>query len=145
MVSILFYRPKTHLDKIICFFSRGKYCHVSIKIDNTIYESKPFIGVRKYQLIDTDGYHIDEYKLKITLKQKHKLIQFLEKQIGKGYDYWSVVGFILYKTRESRKNCGKWFCSELVFVSFEKIGINLLNRVTPWKVSPVILSYSPKI
>ena len=49
MTSINFYKPISFIDKIICFFSRGKYCHVNITtFDNVTYEAIPFSKVHKF-------------------------------------------------------------------------------------------------
>ena len=56
-----------------------------------------------------------------------------------------IFGFIVYATNEGRKKYNKWVCSELVMAAFKEAGINLLERVNVWKVSPTILSYSTKL
>jgi len=52
-----------------------------------------------------------------------------------------VIRFIT-RQQETRKSSNKWFCSELIYASLLKAGIVVLERIEPWEVSPVLLSYS---
>lgn len=58
---------------------------------------------------------------------------FLEKQIGKKYDWLGICAFIFRK--RNWQNPKKWFCSELVAASFKHSGNIIVNssasRVTP--------------
>jgi len=151
MVKLLLHQPLSIIDKTICVCSRGKYCHVSTNINDIIYEARPFVGVRKFEIsqlnnIETKNKIIDIYNVpNISLKNQKNLATFFDRQLGKSYDYFGALGFILYTTRQSRIDSGKWICSELATAGFEKIGNSLLGRCNPWKISPVILSYSPHI
>lgn len=145
-MKIALYKGTSTVSKSILFFSRGGYSHAAIVLnDGSVIEAKEFHGVQKRKSI-TDAippkYIIDIYELPTTPEQDEAVKNFLEKQLGKGYDYWSVIGFVVYASKEARKSYGRWFCSELVFATMEKIGIQLLERVGAWKVSPTILSYN---
>jgi hypothetical protein len=141
MTTINFYKSTGIIDYFIKLFSRGKYCHCNITINGITYEAIPFNKVRKFSLVVTD--EIDSFSINLTPVQEQNLIKFYEKQLGKGYDYFSVIGFILYSN--NRRKSGKWFCSELVASGLFKVGCNVLKRVPAFKLSPVILSYSPLI
>jgi uncharacterized protein YycO len=81
-----------------------------------------------------------------TTKKQNKIIEdFLVSQIGKKYDWLAIFGFVLHTTKEGRKQYKRWICSELVFAAFQKAGINLLERIDAWKVSPTILSWNTKM
>lgn len=142
MITICLHQPFDWIDKLICFFSRGKYCHVNVKINNTVYDCRPFRGVHKVNVIDFKrGKVVDLYNLsKVSTLQEQKVMKFLESQVGKNYDWVALFGFILY-TEEQERN--RYTCSELTFTAFKKVGINLLERIHPYKVSPNMISYSP--
>lgn len=142
MTSINFYRPSSTIDKLICFFSRGGYCHCNITVNGDTYEAAPFGKVRQFQLEPSIS-RIESFTIELTTEQELALISFLFCQLGKGYDYFSIFGFILYQN--DRPKYGRWFCSELVFAALRKVGVPLLKRIEPFKVSPVILSTSPLI
>lgn len=142
IVKIGFYKKNGFVANIIKFLTRGQYSHVAIEVNNTFYEAKEFSLVRKYVTWTKNSSQIDIYELEITDDQERRLVNFLEKQIGKKYDYLMVLGFLFYVTREKRKSRGKWFCTELIFAALEKVGVKLLNNIEPWKVSPATLSYS---
>jgi hypothetical protein len=135
------------MSNLIKFFTRGKYNHAAIQLsDGSIYEATTGDGVRKIGEgdlnLEYNNYVIDYYGAEVG--QEDELRAFLEKQLGKKYDYWMVFGFVIYKTSEDRKSSERWFCSELVLASLNKIGYRLFN-CEPWKISPEFLSYSTKI
>ena len=148
-MKIAFFRPSSYLDKAITFFTRGKYSHVCIILnDGSVIEARPFYGVRYLKSI-YDGMNkkdvVDIYEVDTTEEQDKIITDFLYNQIGKGYDYWSVFGFVIYTKKESRESRGKWFCSELVFSAFYKATIHLFERIEAWMISPSFLSYSTDI
>lgn len=144
-VRIALYLGSDFVDKTILFFSRGGYTHAAIIMpDDTVIEAYPFRGIRKRKnLHDQMGdAQVEIYEVATTPEQDAIIVKFLHDQIGKGYDYWNIFGFVFHTTHEGRISTGKWFCSELVFAAFKKAGINLLERVEAWKVSPTILSFN---
>lgn len=60
-------------------------------------------------------------------------------QVGKGYDYAGIAGFL---ARKDLQTADRWFCSELVSAAFWSAGIPLLRR-EPHKVAPGDLRDSP--
>lgn len=145
-MKIVLYKPYDTLDKIISFFSRGNYSHVAIMMnDGSLIDIRPFKKIRKIPYIHygrNQNQKVEIYNVVTTTQQDEIINDFLNKQIGKGYDYFSVFGFIINKSELGRKQYGKWFCSELVYCAFKKVNINLLERIKQWEVTPVILSYS---
>lgn len=145
-MKIVLYKPYDTLDKIISFFSRGDYSHAAIMMnDGSLIDVRPFKKIRKIPNIHyerSQNQKVEIYNVNTTKDEDLIINDFLNRQIGKGYDYLSVFGFIVNKTELGRKQYGKWFCSELIFCAFKKVGINLLERIRQWDVTPVILSYS---
>ena len=144
MIEIALYRGNSFVSRLIRFFSRDIYSHAAIRVDDAVFEAKEFKGVIKSTDWNIKNEEVDIFLLKqeISNEKLQDLKNFLDKQVGKPYDYLMVLGFILYTSREGRKNSGKWFCSELIFAALEKIGIKLLNYLQPWKVHPSMICYS---
>ncbi len=145
-MRISLYHGTSLLDKGILFFSRGGFTHAAIYLDDDrVVEAYPFKGIRIRNSLTESLKHdcsIEVYHVPTSATQDEIIKEFLAKQVGKGYDYWSIIGFVIYATHEGRKSYGRWFCSELVFSAFRQAGINLLERVEAWKVSPTILSFN---
>lgn len=145
-MKVLLFKPVSLLDKLICFFTRGSYQHVSILLNNgTIIESKPFKGVRILKSINValESNPICEVcSIDVSPYQIEDITSFLISQIGKKYDYASALGFAFFTNKEDRESRNRWFCSELVFTAFSKSGIELLKRIPAWKVSPSMIAYS---
>lgn len=145
MVFIRLYKNQdSWISRAIRWQTRGIYSHAAIAIDGIIYEAREFKGVQQRAAEKYDGRYFDDYRVNITLEQELEMEKFLRRQLGKGYDYTMVLRFIT-RQQETRKSTGMWFCSELVFASFQKVGINLLERCEPWEVSPALLSLSPSL
>ena len=138
---ICLYKGKGIVSRGIRFQTRGTYTHASILLDeNHVFEAREFRGVKISEITEKDD--IDYFHIDITEQQADELIQFLAKQKGKGYDYWSIWAFIA-RAKENRASLNLWFCSELVFAALKKIGINLLERIKAYMVDPYRLSTSP--
>jgi uncharacterized protein YycO len=147
-MQIAFYKGNSFIGRGIRFFSRGGYSHVAIRLnDGRIIESYPFHGVRIRNSLHEKirNTQIDVYNIPTTPKQDEIIKSFLANQIGKKYDYRALLGFLFYVTKEKRRQRNKWICSELVFIAFQKAGINLLERVDAWKISPTMLSFNTKM
>lgn len=137
-MKILFCRGKGLLAALVRWQTWGKYSHVAIEIGGRVYEAVPFKGVRRTatyvwrQRNQADEFFIPglrpEYEVGIE--------NFLVGQLGKSYDWLGVLRFIP-RWKSAQNN--RWFCSELIA---EALGI-ALKRISPVKVSPSMLSYSP--
>lgn len=145
-IYILLYRGKSWVSKLIRFQTRSVYSHASLyvpKIGN--FEAWHKGGVRctdSPSVGHTPGTPVDAFRVTMAQVHAEQIIQFVQGQVGKDYDFRSVFRF-LTRRPEHPTDKNKWFCSELVFAAFEHGGIKLLERIEPWAVSPAILSYSP--
>lgn len=141
---IALHRGKSLVGRLIRWQSRGPYSHAAIVLhDGEVYESREFIGVHSLPHTPVvKGERVDFYEVFTTPVQDDIIVSFLKSQLGKQYDYLAIARFI---TREAMPHWDKkkWFCSELVFYAFQQAGINLLDRIEPWAVSPNQLSTSP--
>ena len=100
-------------------------------------------GVRcgKFSEVHTPGTRFTVYSVEVTKPQKNKIELFLERQIGKPYDWLGILGFLLRNWKLEEKY--KWFCSELVFTAFWQAGARLLLNTHPSEVSPRLFLKSP--
>ena len=145
-------------SKFIQWFTWGKYSHSAWSFceieagmlvgDISEYEAwagKGVVHVPAIGLNHTKGTRIDLYDLKAKLNNKEASegLTFLTEQIGKGYDYKGILGFILRK--KSLHNPYDWFCSELVFAFLLKCGRFLLHGIKPYQVSPQMLPLCPDL
>ena len=106
------------LSRAIRFFSRGNFNHTSIQIGDTIWESHIHTGVHKKKRIDWNGKTIKEsITILITEKQKRKVVAWLNRQVGKKYDWLGALSVIW---RCFKQKIGSWYCSELGMVAWMK-------------------------
>jgi uncharacterized protein YycO len=138
--AILLFKGRGIISTLIRWQTRSPYSHAAILLaDGSIVESWQGKGVRGTELHDWKNVDVF-YVPSATNAQWFNVVLFMLNRIGKGYDYWGVLRFI---TRTNMPPNDKWFCSEIVFEAFQEAGINLLERIDPWEVSPGLLSLSP--
>jgi len=140
--ALLLFRGRGLLSALIRWQTRGKYSHAAIQMrDGRIVESWPGVGVRAKTITDWEG--IDRFDIPtMDDTQWDHAIAFMLSRVGKKYDMWAIIRFI------SRKNMPKnnrWFCSEIVFSALQSAGVELLQRIESWAVSPWMLGISPLI
>lgn len=138
------HRGRGFISSLIKWQTRSVYSHVSITLDDgRVVEAREFKGVRVLpKLQPSKGERIDSFHIELSERQKEEIEHFLLSQVGKGYDYISILRFI---TRDHVPHWSKtkWFCSELAFEAFRTAGIELLCRIEAWAVSPGLLALSP--
>lgn len=146
-MQIILQKNDSFLSKVIRFFCRGPYSHAALLLpDGKVWQCLPLAKVEQFDTIYHAFGHgdiLDIYDVETTPEQDAIIAEFLSRQEGKGYDYWSLTGFVLYSTEKARKSYGKWFCSELVFATFKKVEIYLLKNIPAWEISPTDIYKSP--
>lgn len=141
-VSFIFYRAASPISWAIRWQTRSVYSHVAIVLPGgTLVEAKEFAGVRARAVAAADRAQ-DWYTFTVGRAPFELAVDWLDEQLGKGYDYTMVARF-LTRRQEARASTGKWFCSELAFAFARQAGLDLLARVEPWAVSPALLAMSP--
>lgn len=138
--AVLLFRGREPLSAMIRWQTRSVYSHAALLLDNgCVIEAISGRGVRLVPPIDLSA--VDVFDVSgMSERQWGRAIQFARHQIGCGYDYWAIIRFI---SRNRMPYNHKWFCSELVFAAIAQAGVNLLERVEPWAVSPGLLAMSP--
>lgn len=139
---ILLFRGKGLISSIIRWQTRSQYSHAAIWMpDGKLVEAWQGKGVRVTGLESWQG--VDAFRVDgAKAAQWMMAIDYAMAQVGAGYDYWAVLRFL---TRRRGPRNDKWFCSELVYRSFEYAGIHLLRDVDASEVSPAMLANSPKL
>lgn len=137
---VLLFRGRGVISALVRWQTRSIYSHSAILLpDGRILEAWQGSGVRIRDLPSGGG--IEHFKVKgITPAQWRQAIAFGRDQLGKGYDYVSVLRFV---SRRNAPENGRWFCSELVAAALQVAGLPFLSRVDPAEVSPAMLSWSP--
>jgi uncharacterized protein YycO len=143
-MRVLLFKGRGAMSMAIRWQSRSIYSHTAIQLnDGSIIESWQGSGVQHKDLDDWDDIDafeiVDAPDLGVELDTEG-CEEFLRAQLGKGYDYTSVLRFV---SRRKGGNPDRWFCSELVFAALAHAGVNLLERCEPWRVSPGMLAWSP--
>jgi len=130
--------------------TRSQYSHAALAYPAhgrngslLVIESFPFVGVRRRRIEGDQLRNVDLFKVDgMMIRDWHKAFSFAEFQIGKPYDYISVLRFV---TRREAPNNDRWFCSELVHKSLAEAGFTVLDRILSRDVSPAMLALSPML
>lgn len=145
-MRIALFKGKSLISSLIKWQSRSAYSHAAIVDDfGHVWESREGKGVQWMESVSaSDACPVDLFYVATTPEQDAQILSFLKAQEGKPYDWTMVLRFIS-RRQASREQAGKWFCSELVFAAFQAAGVQLLQRVEPWAVSPGLLALSPML
>lgn len=142
---IALHKGRGFIGRLIQWQTRSVYSHASVVLrglDGPVIESREFQGVRELPQLDLVSEDVDLFSALTRASEREMVRAFLYRQVGKPYDYSMVARFIS-RRQASRRESGRWFCSELVFAAFLHAGIRLLDRIEPWAVSPGLLALSP--
>ncbi len=147
MKYALFNDKKSVISKLIRLFSWASdsgFSHAAFVFDDgVVYESKEFIGVRKIagiHLTMEKGESYTLFEVNTTPHQDRLLREWLDMIIEAKwrYDYWGILGFIFH-WKERKQN--QVFCSALVKLGLEKVGVDLFPGLPHWKVCPELLAH----
>jgi uncharacterized protein YycO len=107
----------------VCLWTQSKWSHVGFSLDNDYYEALPFQGVLKKNEIPKGAVLIATYKVTVSQYTKH----WIDKQVGKPYDWFGILGFIIEDSDLERKQYGRWFCSEIDTAVMRKCKVSILE------------------
>ena len=135
-MKIHFYKWTWLISRLIQWRTRSIYSHVAIEIDDHIYEAHASHGVVRSKYWHDQFVRRDTIELHAWIDEKHAIIDFLEEQLGKAYDYHLIWSIVLNTQGNDRS---KWICSELVQKALEKAGIlSQAKPYTPWELFLVL-------
>lgn len=133
-VRILATTQRSLFSKLIRFGTWSKYSHVDIILG----DGQHVIGATALEGVRVEYVHEMKRKssawaiYEFDCKLDRELQQLAISQLGKGYDYLAIIGFIFRKKWQKET---RWFCSELVAWVAEQLGCPLLtgphHRITP--------------
>jgi len=152
-VCVCGYRGRSFFpSKLIKWITWSEYSHVAIMLPDTgaVFEAWDGVGVR---CIDSLSDHhtpktiVSVMYIDVTPEQYLGLIDALQSQLGKKYDWKGVLRFPpllrpFISKKISKRESERWFCSELVNWAFWKIGLPLINK-PPHATSPADVMVSP--
>lgn len=136
-------RGRGFFNAIVRCQTRSHFAHSALLYPDgkTVIEAAPGAGVRRHMLTKWDDV-IPFTVPGMTADQWQRAFAFSESQLGKPYDWFSILCFL---TRDKPPRNDNWFCSELTMASMSAAGVHLLDRIPPYKVYPGMIAYSPLI
>lgn len=138
-IGVRFSQTDGFSSKIIRWFTRSQWSHVDLVMpDGSLLGALPFKGVVQRKEDKNKGETKTLY-VRVPDEMANLVFNFAEEQLGKKYDWIAIYGFV---GRHDWQREGKWFCSELVFASIKKSGVELLHG-KKWRISPRDLYLSP--
>ena len=129
----------------IKIWTRSKYFHSEIIIDDKKISSYPERGVEIYQFNNSfDFEHFDYFEIDVpnlTQEQEKVLWPYLYDQLHTGYDWKGI--FLSQVFKLGVNNPTEWFCSEIVtkilqLLLYEPVLDCLPNKVSPAKLYKLI-------
>ena len=133
----VFFEGKGLISRAVQIQTRSRVSHVGIWLDGKLWESWHRGGVRNDRPLEGDYWLADIDAPYDVVRLRH----FLSQQLGKGYDWSSVLRFI---SRRSAEVNNRFMCSELFVAAFRYAGANLLN-IEAHHASPRDCSISPLV
>lgn len=144
MIKLHLTRKNNPISWILCIGMASRFSHCEIEINGVCYGSKPLTGVYKHSVEDLiKNYNVVEtWEIKLYKEGEEKdkaiadLTQWLESQLGAGYDYLPAMalGFLRRNWQEDKN---KWFCSELVDAACKRADFPLTNQYfLPHRITP---------
>jgi len=137
--ALLLFDSKGIISALIRWQTSGPVSHAGILLPNgDVLEAMQGAGVRVRPSDQVDWSTVRAFD--VPGCDWDKAVAFGMKQVGKGYDYLSILRIV---TRFRSPPNDRYFCSELGFEVVEEGGVRLLERVAASKVEPVHLYTSP--
>lgn len=112
IIRFHFYEGKGIAPAIIKWRTRGIYSHVSIEINEIIYEAKEWRGVVKSNSIYTYndiGTCTKTIEIDMQYSSFLEFRKFIQSKLGCKYDWGAILNFL---GNWNKHNPDKWFCSE---------------------------------
>jgi len=119
---------------VIKLLTFSKFSHMAVLLkDGNVIDTTFLSGVRIQSLEQFSKHYRNRVIREIALPNEAAAEQFLHSQIGKPYDWASLVGIIARNGKWTDE--GKWFCSELVEAAVKAGGLDRfvekLSRIIP--------------
>ena len=130
-------------DRLIRWYTRGNFTHAEFAWPLTSGHPGGWLGAQPRGGVKVrDAAYLNcEYEVRFIELNKtevEKLVRFLERQIGKPYD-WKAIFKMGCRPLDSFVSHNRWFCSELVFYALAHIGKYIL-----WEPENIATRLSPR-
>ncbi|QHI68460.1 C40 family peptidase [Tichowtungia aerotolerans] len=162
-MRVLQYEGISRLSQTVRFFTWNRTSHTAVEFDDgrvcEAWKSREEDGVRIVSSLHsqhTPGTIVKAYTLpELTAMQAEDYTLWLIGELGKPYALWG--GITRFVTRRDPQvydpqnfkigdyNPDAWFCSCLAFAGLMQVDFKLLDRIPPWRVSPGIINFSPRL
>lgn len=119
---LYFCKGSDWVSNTIKFFGMSPYNHCAVQINGCIYEATFKKGVFKTDFAEfTSRYPNRDLVILHPINGGEKQAQeWLEEQVGKGYDFTGILGLQFQRNWQAED---KWFCSELIAGALIKAGV----------------------
>lgn len=138
-MKLIFARSRSAGSFLIRAFTWSRWSHVGVIDGDTVIDTTFRRGVSVIPLAQFLAEHSATEQAEVTVPDEVAAHVWLEMQIGKGYDWTAIIGFVFRRPWGKRN---RWFCSELVesalIVGGRRRFREDLQRITPrhsWMVS----------
>lgn len=131
--SIIFFKGKGTVGKLIKWITKGRYSHVGIFMTDCIHVAEinwyyPFkIRHTKYA---TGTYDLYELNFELTEDDKQKLMDFIHRELNQTYDWkflWRRLFYILFGIKPKQSD-SKFTCDEVIYEMFRDcLGVELID------------------
>jgi hypothetical protein len=111
--------------RLVCWWTRSEWAHVGVSLDGWYVEADPFRGVVGGPVPHT-AFCIRTWTVHDTLATE----QWINRQMGKPYDWPGILGFVIGGSEVGRRDRGHWFCSELGAVILRRFGIDVCESIS---------------
>jgi uncharacterized protein YycO len=112
----------------------------------TMWEARQSTGVRRYDhWWPSPKDRVARFAQPLDEHQRRRMVDWLNHQIGKGYDWGAVLRFVSRRKVNPAESSRRWFCSELAAAAWTMATGGMLLRLPSWKISPGLLYASPLV
>lgn len=137
--DLLLTKGDSRLGFLIKWFTKSKYSHVAIHIENGTCIESHWGGVQLKHISQLDPHDVYRHS-KHTKAQMNMAIEWMISQLDKGYDFFGVIGIGLALLGIRRGNPfddkNRYWCSELIADGFHKADIPIDIPLGTLFVSP---------
>lgn len=153
---IAFYKGISPFSRLIRFATWSEYSHASWIDNNYAFEIEAWskgVTTGKPFTNHTPGTVVDLFDVPLPADLRAAAVRFLQSQLGKPYDWAGILGFATHRAQRNpaimtvaaADAMTKWFCAELIFAALAFAQFHPLFRIPQYKVTPGLLSYSPRL
>lgn len=136
--SFIFYKKSGLISNLIKWFTKGKYSHVALVIDelHTLELSWKSPTAIKHFEYPKNSYDVYILSYPLSQEQKVKIMEFIKQNINTKYDWIYVLsrGLNLLFGTKIINSSDRFNCDELIVEAFRYVGIELItndNKLTP--------------